>query len=749
MKTGFWVLMVIGGFMFLLLLAGCGKDEKASANNGEKEGPWFETEFHDFKLGEDEFIPAFSIDGREMYFLVYSTDTTTKDRFVTLKKVSLDNYSISDLKTFSVNEEGAILNLCVDESNIYMTGQNIQWNQEHTKVLNAEYKIIICERDGTVKEYLDITEAVEDKGTESEATYLADIACDKEGNIILTDQMTFVMAFNSEGETIADIHCDNWGNGFLTSEGGIVYYSYTDGITMKQCLAPVDIKANKLEKKAGKIDSVMSFNYCIDENESLWFSDGNSLFTYNMKTEAKEEILNWIDYDITADSVRMLEVMEDGSIVICVESLLQEKTVYEVAVFKETDKPLEEKTIITYATFDADTEIMEAIVRFNKNNEDYRIKVIDYYDEDNYEEAWNEYNQAVLDEGFADIVNVSWSNYKMMAEKGLYADLNEFMNAEEDINREDYFENVLTAYDVDGKLYAMPVSFSVSTLAGKEKIWGDKGSISLSDIKTMTAGMPKDVEIMDGMTQTNFVFFMLQGSLDKFIDWERGECYFNSEEFVEILNLSKKFPKNEGWDIWGSETVDKFREDKILLYDCELYEVAEYQLTKSLLGEDIVALGYPGANGGLIQTSGSLLAISEESPNKEIAWEFVKSMISEEYQNNYIYYNIPIHKGSFEKLIESAMEKEYYVDGNGNEVEMSKMSYGREDLDIEIYAATKDEVDAYRRIVEGATTLATYDQQIMVIVEEEAEAFFDNKKSAEEVAEIIQSRAEIYVNERR
>lgn len=357
---------------------------------------------------------------------------------------------------------------------------------------------------------------------------------------------------------------------------------------MKQCLAPVDIKANKLGKKAGEIDSVMSFNYCIDENESLWFSDGNSLFTYNMKTEAKEEILNWIDCDITADSVRMLEVMEDGSIVICAESLLQEKTVYEVAVFKETDKPLEEKTIITYATFDADTEIMEAIIRFNKNNEDYRIKVIDYYDEDNYEEAWNEYNQAVLDEGFADIVNVSWSNYKMMAEKGLYADLNEFMNAEEDINREDYFENVLTAYDVDGKLYAMPVSFSVSTLAGKEKIWGDKGSISLSDIKTMTAEMPKDVEIMDGMTQTNFVFFMLQGSLDKFIDWETGECYFNSEEFVEILNLSKKFPKIEGWDIWGSETVDKFREDKILLYDCELYEVAEYQLTKSLLGEDML-----------------------------------------------------------------------------------------------------------------------------------------------------------------
>ena len=594
---------------------------------------------------------------------------------------------------------------------------------------------------------MNITEMLKDKVSENEAIYLTEIICDKEGNVIVTDNETFVMAFNGEGEKIADINCDYWGNGFLKSVDGTVYYSYTNELTWKQCFAPVDVKEDKLGKKAGEVASVMTYNYCMDANEAVWFSEENALVSYNLKTEEKEVILDWINYDITTDSVRMVEVLEDGSIIACLENLSQDQLVYEIAVFKESTHPFEEKTVITYATFGTDTDIMEVIVRFNKNSEEYRIKVIDYYDEENYEEAWNEYNQAVLDENFADIVNVGWSNYKMMAEKGLYANLNDFMDSDADINRGDYFENILSAYEVDGKLYAIPVSFSVSTLAGKEEIWGNRETISLDDVKEMMDDMPANVEIMDNITQDAFVFFMLQGSLNKFVDWEAGECSFASKEFVEILNLSKRFPEESSETDSYNEMITDFQKNKVLLYDCELYGIEDYQVTKTMLGDEIVALGYPGANGGLIQSDGSLLAISEESPNKEAAWEFVKCMISAEYQTNYIYYNNPIHKGAFEKRLQSAMETKCYIDDNGNEVEKSKMSYVMDDLEIEVYAATKADAEEYRKIIEGATTLATYEQKIMTIVEEESEAFFADQKSAEDAVQIIQSRVKIYVNE--
>ena len=748
MKSRSWISVMIGFLILAIFMTGCDKKENISQKS-VNEGTWFDTEFYDFKLAEDEFVPTFCMYENEMYFVVYRVDKTTKNKLMTLKKMSLEDYSISDLKTFSSNDVGGILNLCVDETAIYMTGQEIQRNQEQTKILSTEYKIIICEKDGTVRETWNISEDLADRNSEEEAIYLADITCDKEGNIYLTDNTTFVMTYNNQGEKTVDINCDNWGNGFLLAEDGQVYYSYTGGLSMQQCLVPIDIKAKKLGKKVAEMNGYMPYNYCIDANDTLWYSNETSLLSYNLKTKERKEILNWIDYDITVDSVRMLMVREDGSIVTCIETLSQEQLMYEVAVFKEIDEPLNDKTIITYATFGADTEIMEAIVRFNKNNEEYRVQVVDYYDEENYEDAWNKYNQAILEEGFADVVNVGWANYEMMVEKGLYADLNVYMNSDTDINREDYFENILAAYDISGKLYAMPVSFTISTLVGKEKMWGNKETISIEDVKTIMADMPKDAIIMDGMTRMEFMFFMMQGSLSKFIDWESGECNFNSDEFIEIMNLSKDFPKKSDWDIWGSENVDKFRQDKVLLYDCELSEMSEYQLTNKLLGDEIVALGYPGANGGLIQTEGSLLAISKSSENKEIAWEFVKSMISEEAQSNYIYYSIPIHKGAFDKQLESAMEKEYYVDENGKEVEISKMIYGYGDLEIEVFAATKEEAEIYKKIVEGATTLASYDQQIMTIVEEEMEFFWNKKKNAEEVSSIIQNRVEIYVRERK
>lgn len=747
MKNRNGIKVMLGCVILAICMIGCSSRKETTSKDNVDAGAWFETEFHDFKLAEDEFVPSFSVYDNDLYFLTINTNSKTTNRIITLKKMSLDTYDISDLRSFTSDKDGAIINLFVDESGIYMTGQKIDRNSDYTKVFDANYKIIICELDGKLKKTFDISETLKDKWTEDDVPYLSDIVCDKDGNILVTDNMTFVIAYNDDGEKVADIKCDEWGNGFVVSEVGEVYYSYTGGLSMKQCLVPIEIESNKLGKKVAEIASYASYSYCIDENDTLWYSDENSLWTYNLKTEEKNKILNWLDYDITTDSVRMLQVMGEGSFLVCTDSFLQEQWGYELGAFKKTDKLLEEKTIITYATFGSDAEIMEAIVRFNKNSEEYRVKVIDYYDEENYEDAWNKYNQAILEDDFADIVNVSWSNYEMMAKKGLYVELNEFMDNDENINRGDYFQNVLEAYEVSDKLYAMPVSFSINTLVGKKDIWGDKESITLADVKHVMDSMPKDVEMLEGMSQTDFVFFMLQGSLDKFIDWDSGECSFDSDEFIEILDLAKRFPKKSKWDIFNDDSIDKYRQGKILLYNAELFEIGEYQVLETMLGEKIAFVGYPGANGGLIQTSGNLLAISKNSSNQEIAWEFVKSMISKEYQTSYIYYSIPIHKSAFEKQMESAMEKELYVDEEGNEVETAKMIYGYDDIEVEIYAARKEQVEEYRKIVEGATTLATYDQQIMLMVEEEIEAFFDNRKSAEEVAKIVQSRVKIYVNE--
>ena len=54
-----------------------------------------------------------------------------------------------------------------------------------------------------------------------------------------------------------------------------------------------------------------------------------------------------------------------------------------------------------------------------------------------------------------------------------------------------------------------------------------------------------------------------------------------------------------------------------------------------------------------------------------------------------------------------------------------------------------------RELVLTTTKVADYDQAILDIVKEQAAPFFAGQKTAEEVAKLVQSKANIYVNEQR
>ena len=62
---------------------------------------------------------------------------------------------------------------------------------------------------------------------------------------------------------------------------------------------------------------------------------------------------------------------------------------------------------------------------------------------------------------------------------------------------------------------------------------------------------------------------------------------------------------------------------------------------------------------------------------------------------------------------------------------------------------TKEQVNKFIDFVGSIEKCAYYDEDIQAIISEETASFFAGQKSAEEVARVIQSRVEIYVNESR
>ena len=392
------------------------------------------------------------------------------------------------------------------------------------------------------------------------------------------------------------------------------------------------------------------------------------------------------------------------------------------------------------------------IINFNKTNSNYRIKVKEYMSDD-YNSGLTQFNNDITSGNGPDIIDISNIDFKQYASKGVLEDLFPYME-KDGMNKSDYLENVLKAYEVDGKLYGIISQFYVTTTVAKTSKVGDTTGWTLSEMLDFAeSGNPEN--IFQYGSRTSIFYYCIYNNIDEFIDWEKSTCSFDSQDFVRVLEFANKFPEEPDYNNTEDEgTSAKLRSDKLLLMQTSLSSVQEYQMMNGLFGEDVTYIGYPNSErkGNLIQATGGSAAINAKSKHKDGAWEFVKTIISDEYQDSLVSehgsWGFPVKKSSLEKQFELDSTPEYYEDENGKQVEQMKTSWGYDDFNIDIYAAKPEEVEAVRQIIASAErTSGSVNEELVNIITEETAPFFKGQKTAGETAEIIQNRISIYVKE--
>jgi ABC-type glycerol-3-phosphate transport system substrate-binding protein len=385
----------------------------------------------------------------------------------------------------------------------------------------------------------------------------------------------------------------------------------------------------------------------------------------------------------------------------------------------------------------------EAIVNFNKAHPASRIEIVEY--------GIGEWGLAQLD---ADIVSgkcpdilllspeLSYGRYARM---GLFQDLKPYAEGDDSFAWADFQENIIHAYEQDGKLYGMPVSFWVHALAGKAEDIGGRKEWDLDGLVAFADRHPgSSLFYMVHNTQKETVLELcLKANGGHIVDWEDDGTGFDRDLFIRMLEFANRFTAG-GADIW-EYTHDRTVQERFADGDIRLIPVVSsmysHQYAMALFGGPVSYIGYPSeAGSGYLISSDCLLAISRNCKNSKTAWNFITYLLSADLQTPKVLQGmLPLRKSNLDELYEQAKEETGTIMGGSGP--------GLDYYQYEVRGATDEELSALIDLINAADRIRVNDLKIDEIIMEEAGAYFRGQKSAAEVADIVENRVGIYVKE--
>ena len=503
---------------------------------------------------------------------------------------------------------------------------------------------------------------------------------------------------------------------------------------------------------------------------AYFYTRNGSIYGERKDTGKTEKVVDWMSCDIDSSFIGSdsIAFLSDGRIAAVLSDYNRQdgSRQQQVVVLTRVDaSSVKQKTELTLACFDLDYNLRSQIVKFNKNNSDYRIVVKDYSElatEDDYTAGLTKLNTEIISGNVPDLIMTNQMPVAQYAAKGLLEDLWSYIDADPEYSRDALMLQPINAAQTDGHLYQMPIDFGVVTAIGLNKIVGGYTSWTLADVNDALSKLPEGATVFNKYyTQAEMLQHCVAMNASNFMNWQDGTCNFDSDEFRALLEFVKPLPADYNWQS-DAEDYDsdysRVRDGKQLLFPTSISDFDNLYYTFAALNNDVAFIGFPREDGssGNCFISQVSMAITTACKDKSAAWSFIRSALSDDYQTNM--WSFPIVKSAFEAQAAKAMEQEYATDANGNQVldengnpipiSTGGMSYGNEPM-IELYAVTQEQYDAVMDVINSTTSYLDYDLNVLDTISQEAAAYFSGDKTVEEVSKLIQNRVSLYMQEQK
>ena len=396
---------------------------------------------------------------------------------------------------------------------------------------------------------------------------------------------------------------------------------------------------------------------------------------------------------------------------------------------------------LTIARTEHNRYITEATQSFNALSPATPLESVWYTDNE------NELKLSLAAGDAPDLISLDGFDYEIYADKGVFCNLYDWLDADPALSSDALLTPILKAMEwSDHTLYQISPSFYLQSMYVSPSVWDAEQPFTLPNIAQWMEEHPDAAFTAYADTPGDLLSLLLDGCMDDYVNYTERTCDFG-DSFVQLLTDVSSWAERDSENAILEENA--FQSGSLL---CGWNQLKSFDGFHALLDQGLtVSVGFPGQDHASV-FAGSVMryAICSGTDHTDLAWQFIQTTLSADYQKTVPW--LPLLKSEWDRRAQKAMEEtppavtEAYL--NPADAALGGNTATAAVTLPPVCGLTQEELDSMRALVDQVSGFGgNTDLELRTIIFDEVDAYFSGQKSAQDTADVIQNRAEIYLSE--
>lgn len=510
----------------------------------------------------------------------------------------------------------------------------------------------------------------------------------------------------------------------------------------------------KSTQEIGRLEEGLpSAVYCDEKGLLYCIGQADSLFRWNPERNIRDDLFRLNRNGIFTGTASALFLSAEGEMLLCRMSD-ENAAVYVLTDQQPASSENEIQVGVTWGDKNFSALIFMERTGTYFEYEPGGVPVKMEYADRNAEEYRNKIFAELTARRGPDIIVLNQGDFQLLAEKGLALDLSDMIDEE---IKSQMIPAVLEMETIDGKLVGFTPRVEFSSMLTYDGTWTGT-SWTPAEFMELTESREDWELLISSYGGTGFPPWSLFSYLflndichSSLLDLEQGISRFDSGEFIRMLELCKKYGSNQELPrMENDEVVTRMREGKIAAQVVTIYDFLDFSRIMTNYGEECHMVGMPVGEGSgtfVHPYSYFYMAVNANTQHKEEVRKFINYLLSYEQQ-------FTESSGCSVRL--DVLRDSVVIDADGNYRVRETNSLGESSY---IYLKIMDTnflkpdetpwLEEFMDFVENCQPTPDTPKAISNILYDELAGYFEGNRSAEETAQTIQNRVQLYLDEQK